>query len=158
MQRITTFLTYNDQAEEAANLYTSVFPNSRILNVSRYGEGGPMPAGMAMSAEFELDGQRFMALNGGPHFTFADGISLFVSCQTQQEVDELWDNLSAGGEPGRCGWLKDKFGVSWQIIPNALGELLGDPNPQKAQAAMQAMLQMSKIDIPTLRRAHEQAG
>ncbi|MFN8440802.1 MAG: VOC family protein [Caldilineaceae bacterium] len=158
MQKITTFLTYNDQAEEAVNLYTSVFPNSRILNVSRYGEGGPMPAGTAMSAEFELDGQRFMALNGGSHFTFSDGISLFVSCQTQQEVDELWDKLSAGGDPGRCGWLKDKFGVSWQIIPTALGELLGDPNPQKAQAAMLAMLQMGKIDIAALRRAHEQAG
>ena len=109
-----------------------------------------------MSAEFELEGQRFMALNGGPHFAFSDGISLFVSCQTQQEVDELWDKLSAGGEPGRCGWLKDKFGVSWQIIPTALGELLGDPNPKKAQAAMLAMLQMGKIDIATLRQA--QAG
>ena len=158
MQRITTFLTYNDQAEEAVNLYTSVFPNSKILNISRYGEGGPMPAGTAMSAEFELDGQRFMALNGGPHFAFSDGISLFVSCQTQQEVDELWDKLSAGGEPGRCGWLKDKFGVSWQIIPTALGELLGDPNPKKAQAAMLAMLQMGKIDIATLRQAHAQAS
>lgn len=157
MQRITTFLTYNNQAEEAANLYTSVFPNSKILNISRYGEGGPMPAGTAMSAEFELEGQRFVALNGGPYFSFSAGISLFVSCQTQQEVDDLWEKLSAGGEPGRCGWLKDKFGVSWQIIPTALGELLGDKDPQKAQNAMQAMLQMSKIDIAALRAAAAQA-
>lgn len=153
MQRITTFLTFNNQAEEAVNLYVSIFPNSRILSINRYGEGAPIPAGTVMSATFELDGQQFTALNGGPHFTFSDGISLFVSCQTQEEVDELWAKLSAGGSPGPCGWLKDKFGVSWQIIPTVLGELLGDPDPAKAQRVMQAMLQMSKIDIATLRQA-----
>jgi predicted 3-demethylubiquinone-9 3-methyltransferase (glyoxalase superfamily) len=153
MQRITTFLTFNNQAEEAVNLYVSIFPNSRILSINRYGEGAPIPAGTVMSATFELDGQQFTALNGGPHFTFSDGISLFVSCQTQEEVDELWEKLSAGGSPGPCGWLKDKFGVSWQIIPTVLGELLGDPDPAKAQRVMQAMLQMSKLDIATLRQA-----
>ena len=153
MQRITTFLTFNNQAEEAVNLYVSIFPNSRILSINRYGEGAPISAGTVMSATFELDGQQFTALNGGPHFTFSDGISLFVSCQTQEEVDELWAKLSAGGSPGPCGWLKDKFGVSWQIIPTVLGELLGDPDPAKAQRVMQAMLQMSKIDIATLRQA-----
>jgi predicted 3-demethylubiquinone-9 3-methyltransferase (glyoxalase superfamily) len=153
MQRITTFLTFNNQAEEAINLYVSIFPNSRILSINRYGEGAPIPAGTVMSATFELDGQQFTALNGGPHFTFSDGISLFVSCQTQEEVDDLWEKLSAGGSPGPCGWLKDKFGVSWQIIPTVLGELLGDPDPAKAQRVMQAMLQMSKLDIATLRQA-----
>lgn len=155
MQKITTFLTFNNQAEEAVNFYVSIFPNARILHINRYGEGAPMPAGTAMSATFELEGQQFTALNGGPHFTFSDGISLFVSCQNQAEVDELWEKLSAGGSPGPCGWLKDKFGVSWQIIPTVLGELLGDPDPVKAQRVMGAMLQMSKIDIATLRRAYE---
>ncbi|MCE7980940.1 MAG: VOC family protein [Caldilinea sp. CFX5] len=157
MQRITTFLTFNNQAEEAINRYVSIFPNSRILSVNRYGEGAPMPAGTLMSATFELEGQQFSALNGGPHFTFSDGISLFVSCQTQEEVDDLWEKLAAGGAPGPCGWLKDRFGVSWQIIPTVLGELLGDPDPAKAQRVMQAMLQMSKIEIAELRRAYEQA-
>jgi predicted 3-demethylubiquinone-9 3-methyltransferase (glyoxalase superfamily) len=153
MQRITTFLTFNNQAEEAINLYVSIFPNSRILSINRYGERAPIPAGTVMSATFELDGQQFTALNGGSHFIFSDGISLFVSCQTQEEVDELWEKLSAGGSPVPCGWLKDKFGVSWQIIPTVLGELLGYPDPAKAQRVMQAMLQMSKIDIATLRQA-----
>ena len=157
MQKITTFLTFDHQAEEAVNLYVSVFKNSKILNVSRYGEGAPAPAGSVMSAAFELEGQQFIALNGGPQFTFTDGISLYVSCETQDEVDELWEKLSAGGGEGRCGWLKDRFGVSWQIIPNALGELLGDKDPRKAQSVMQAMLQMTKIDIASLRRAYEQA-
>lgn len=157
MQRITTFLTFNNQAEEAVNLYVSIFPNSRILSINRYGEGAPVPAGTAISITFELEGQPFTALNGGPHFTFSDGISLFVSCQSQEEVDELWEKLSAGGSPGPCGWLKDKFGVSWQIIPTALGELLGDPDPAKAQRVMQAMLQMSKIEIAGLQRAYAQA-
>ena len=156
VQKITTFLTFNDQAEEAVNLYVSTFKNSRILNATRYGEGGPGPAGALMSCEFELEGQKYVALNGGPSFSFSDGISLFVSCETQAEVDELWAKLTAdGGEPGRCGWLKDRFGVSWQIIPTALGELLGGPDPAKAGRAMQAMLQMSKIDIAGLRRAYE---
>lgn len=157
MQKITTFLTYDNQAEEAVNLYVSLFKNSRIVSVNRYGEGGPAPAGSVISASFELEGQAFIALNGGPYFKFAEGISLFVSCETQAEVDELWEKLSAGGEKGRCGWLKDRFGVSWQIIPTILGEMLGDKDPKKAQSVMQAMLQMSKIEIAVLRLAHEQA-
>jgi predicted 3-demethylubiquinone-9 3-methyltransferase (glyoxalase superfamily) len=156
MQKITPFLTFNDQAEEAVNLYVSVFKNSKIVSVSRYGEGAPGPAGTVMSVSFVLEGQEFNALNGGPQFTFAEGISLFVNCETQKEVDELWERLSEGGEKGQCGWLKDKFGVSWQIIPTALGQMLGDKDPQKARNVMQAMLQMTKIDIETLRRAYEQ--
>jgi predicted 3-demethylubiquinone-9 3-methyltransferase (glyoxalase superfamily) len=156
MPKITTFLTFNHQAEEAVNFYVSIFKNSKLVSVSRYGEGGPGPKGSVMSASFVLEGQEFMALNGGPHFTFTDGISLFVSCETQAEVDELWEKLSAGGEKGPCGWLKDKYGVSWQIIPTALGQMLGDPDPRKAQNVMQAMLQMTKIDIAALRRAYEQ--
>lgn len=155
MQKITTFLTYENQAEEAVKLYVSVFKNARILNESRYPEGTPMPAGSLMSATFEIEGQQFMALNGGPHFKFADGISLFVDCKTQAEVDELWEKLSEGGEKQPCGWLKDKFGVSWQIIPSVLGELLGNPDPVKAQRVMQAMLQMTKIDIQKLEAARD---
>jgi predicted 3-demethylubiquinone-9 3-methyltransferase (glyoxalase superfamily) len=156
MQKITTFLTYNDQAEEAVTLYVSTFKNSEILNISRYGEGAPLPAGTVITASFVLEGQEFIALNGGPSFSFAEGISLFVNCETQEEVDELWEKLSEGGEPGRCGWLKDKFGVSWQIIPSVLGRLLQDEDSRKAGNVMQAMLQMSKIDIAGLRRAYEQ--
>lgn len=156
MQKITTFLTFNDQAEEAVNFYVSIFGNSRILSTSRYGEGGPLPAGTVMSASFILEGQEFMALNGGPSFTFSEGISLFVNCETQEEVDGLWEKLSEGGGKGQCGWLKDKYGVSWQIIPTALGDLLGDKDPKKAQNVLHAMLQMTKIDIATLRRAYEQ--
>jgi predicted 3-demethylubiquinone-9 3-methyltransferase (glyoxalase superfamily) len=156
MQKITTFLTYNDQAEEAVKLYVSTFKNSEILNISRYGEGAPLPAGTVITASFVLEGQEFIALNGGPTFTFAEGISLFVNCETQEEVDELWEKLSEGGEKGRCGWLKDKFGVSWQIIPSTLGRLLQDEDPKKAAKVMQAMLQMSKIDVAELRRAYEQ--
>ena len=156
MQRITTFITYNNQAEEAVNLYVSVFKNSKILSISRYGEGGPAPQGSVMSVSFVLEGQEFAALNGGPTFSFSEGISLFVSCETQAEVDMLWEKLSAGGEEGRCGWLKDKFGVSWQIIPTALGQLLGDKDTKKAQKVLQAMLQMNKIDIAGLRQAYEQ--
>lgn len=156
MPKITTFLTFDNQAEEAVNFYVSIFRNSKILGISRYGEGGPGLKGSMMSATFLLEGQEFMALNGGPHFTFTDGISLFVSCETQEEVDELWENLSEGGEKGPCGWLKDKYGVSWQVIPSALGELLSDPDPEKAKRVMEAMLQMSKIDIATLRRAQKQ--
>jgi predicted 3-demethylubiquinone-9 3-methyltransferase (glyoxalase superfamily) len=126
------------------------------MSVSRYGEGGPGLKGSVMSATFLLEGQEYMALNGGPHFTFADGFSLFVSCETQEEVDELWEKLSEGGEKGPCGWLKDKYGVSWQIIPTALGQMLQDKDPRKSQNVMQAMLQMSKIDIETLKRAYEQ--
>lgn len=157
MQKITPFLTYQSQAEEAVNFYVSLFNDAKILHVSRYGEGAPLPAGTAMSLTFQLEGQQFMALNGGAHFTFSDGISLYVDCETQAEVDELWRGLTDGGEPGMCGWLKDPFGVSWQIIPRTLGDLLQDTDPQKAQAVMQAMLQMSKIDIASLKDAYEQA-
>ena len=152
-KKITTFLTYNGQAEEAMNLYTSVFPNSKITSTRRYGDAGPGEPGSLMTGTFELDGQEFMALNGGPTFGFAQGFSLFVDCDTQAEVDELWEKLSEGGEPGRCGWLTDKFGVSWQIIPKALGELLGDEDPERAGRAMNAMLQMGKIEIAALEQA-----
>ena len=156
-KKITTFLTYDDRAEEAVAFYTSIFEDSRIVSATRYGAAGPGPEGSLMTATFELAGQEFMALNGGPSFGFAQGISLFVDCETQDEVDELWEKLSEGGEKGPCGWLTDKFGVSWQIIPRALGELLGDEDPAKAQAVMQAMLQMSKIEIEGLRQAYESA-
>ncbi|MFD1145149.1 VOC family protein [Larkinella insperata] len=157
MQKITTFLTFNDQAEQAALLYTSIFKNSRINHISRYGAGAPVPAGTVMSVSFVLDGQAFSALNGGPHFKFAEGISLFVHCETQEEVDEYWEKLTAGGgQPGPCGWLKDSFGVSWQIIPAALGQLLQSGDPGKAQRVLQAMMQMSKIDIAALEQAAEQ--
>lgn len=154
-KKITTFLTFDGQAEEAVNLYTSVFPNSRIVSERRYGEAGPGAKGSLMTASFELDGQEFMALNGGPSFTFSHGISLFVDCETQEEVDQLWEKLSEGGEQGQCGWLTDKFGVSWQIIPSVLGELLGNEDPEKANRVMSAMLQMGKIEIDGLRRAYE---
>ena len=155
MQRITTFLTFNDQAEEAVNFYTSVFENSRIVSTTRYGEAGPGPKGSLMSANFELAGQQFIALNGGPSFSFAQGISLFVNCETQEEVDRYWERLSEGGEKGPCGWLTDKFGVSWQVVPRILGELLNDEDPEKAKRVMNAMLQMSKLEIKGLRRAYE---
>ena len=155
MQRITTFLTFNDQAEEAVNFYTSVFENSRIVSTTRYGEAGPGPKGSLMSANFELAGQQFIALNGGPSFSFAQGISLFVNCETQEEVDRYWERLSEGGEKGPCGWLTDKFGVSWQVVPRILGELLNDEDPEKAKRVMNAMLQMNKLEIEGLRRAYE---
>jgi predicted 3-demethylubiquinone-9 3-methyltransferase (glyoxalase superfamily) len=151
MSKITPFLMFNDQAEEAVNLYVSVFKNSKTLSINRG------PTGAVMSASFVLDGQEFMAFNGGPHFTFAEGFSLYVNCETQAEVDELWEKLTAGGEKHQCGWLKDKFGVSWQIIPSALIQLMGDKDPRKAQNVMQAMLQMTKIDIAALQRAYDQA-
>ena len=156
-KKITTFLTYDDRAEEAIEFYTSIFPGSRILGTSRYGEGAPLPAGTFMTGTFELAGQEFMALNGGPSFGFAQGISLFVDCETQEEVNELWEKLSEGGEKGPCGWLTDRFGVSWQIIPRALGELLNDEDHEKSKRVMQAMLQMGKIEIDGLRRAYESA-
>jgi predicted 3-demethylubiquinone-9 3-methyltransferase (glyoxalase superfamily) len=158
MQKITTFLTFDDRGEEAVNFYTSVFPNSRILKTSRYGDAGPQPKGSFMSATFELEGQEFIALNGGSSFTFAPGISLFVSCETQEEVDELWEKLSDGGKGVACGWLTDRFGVSWQIVPRVLGELLNDQDPAKANAVMNAMLQMTKIEIDGLRQAYDSAG
>jgi predicted 3-demethylubiquinone-9 3-methyltransferase (glyoxalase superfamily) len=154
-KKITTFLTFNDQAEEAMNLYTSLFPNSRITSTRRYGEAGPGPEGSLMTGTFELDGQEFMALNGGPSFVFAQGISLFVECETQEEVDRLWEALSEGGQEHPCGWVTDKFGVSWQVIPRILGELLDDEDPAKANRVMSAMLQMGKIEIEGLERAAE---
>ncbi|MGE5758758.1 MAG: VOC family protein [Gemmatimonadota bacterium] len=158
MQKITPFLWFNGNAEEAVNFYVSIFKHSAVLSLSRYGDAGPGPKGTVMSATFQLEGQKFYALNGGPEYAFTPAISLFVDCETQQEVDELWTKLSEGGEPGRCGWLKDRFGLSWQIIPTALGKLLSDKDPRKAGRVMQAMLQMSKIDIQGLQQAYAQAG
>jgi len=152
-KKITTFLTYDGRAEEAMNLYTSVFPNSRITSTRHYGEAGPGEAGSLLTGTFELDGQEFMVLNGGSSFTFAQGFSLFVNCDTQEEVDDLWEKLSEGGEKGPCGWLTDKFGVSWQIIPRQLGELLGDEDKEKANRVMNAMLKMKKIEIDELEQA-----
>ena len=156
MQKITPFLWFDGKAEEAMNFYTSIFKNSKVGRVSRYGEGGPGPKGSVMSATFQIEGQEFMALNGGPQFTFSPAISFFVNCETQEEVDELWEKLSAGGQKDRCGWLKDKFGVSWQIIPAALGQMLGDKDAEKSKRVMQAMLRMEKIEIKALQQAYEQ--
>ncbi|SRR5713101_619097 len=156
MPTITPFLWFDGKAEEAMNFYTSIFKNSKIGRITRYGEAGPGPKGTVMSATFQLDGQEFMALNGGPQFKFTEAISFFVKCETQEEVDELWEKLSAGGDKQKCGWLKDKYGVSWQIIPSALGELLQDKDAKKSTRVMKAMLQMDKIDIESLKRAYEQ--
>lgn len=155
MQKITTFLTFNNQAEEAVKLYTSIFKDAKITNEMRYGKAGPGPEGSLMSATFKIEGQEFIALNGGPSFTFAPGISLLVGCETQEEIDELWEKLSEGGAKYPCGWLQDKFGVSWQIVPPVLGEMLQDKDPAKANRVMEAMLQMGKIDIAELKRAYE---
>jgi predicted 3-demethylubiquinone-9 3-methyltransferase (glyoxalase superfamily) len=157
MQKITPFLWFDDQAEEAMNFYVSVFKDSRIIRVGRYGEGGPGRKGSVMTATFQLLGQEFHALNGGPQFTFSPAISFLVNCETQAEVDHLWDRLSEGGSEQQCGWLKDKFGVSWQIIPSILGKLLGDKDAVRAQRVMKAMLQMKKLDIAGLMRAYEQS-
>jgi len=157
MQKIVTFLWFDNQAEEAANFYVSLFNNSKLGKISRYGDAGPGPKGSAMGVSFQLEGQEFFALNGGPHFKFTPAISLFVNCETQEEVDDLWAKLSAGGRTDRCGWLQDKFGLSWQIIPKVLGELLGHKDPQIAQRAMQAMLQMTKIDINKLQQVAAEA-
>jgi len=155
VHKITPFLWFDDKAEEAMNFYISIFKNSKVGSVTRYGDAGPGPKGTVMSATFQLDGQDFFALNGGPLFKFTEAISFFVNCDTQEEVDELWEKLMAGGgSPQRCGWLKDKYGLSWQIIPKALGEMLGDKDPQKSQRVMQAMLQMNKIDIQRLKEAY----
>jgi len=153
MQKITPFLWFDDKAEEAANFYVSLFKNSKIDTVSRYGDAGPGPKGAVMTVAFQLNGQKFTALNGGPLFKFTEAISLFVNCESQQEVDELWEKLSAGGQKSRCGWLKDKYGLSWQIIPSALGKLMSDPDREKAGRVMKAMLQMDKIDIAALEDA-----
>jgi predicted 3-demethylubiquinone-9 3-methyltransferase (glyoxalase superfamily) len=156
MQKITPFLWFDNQAEEAANLYTSVFDNSRVVSIMRYGEAGPRPAGTVMSVTFELEGQEFTALNGGPEFTFSPAISFFVNCETQEEVDELWEKLSEGGEKEQCGWIRDKYGVSWQIVPSALGAMLQDKDAEKSKRVMEALLKMSKIDIKILKQAYEQ--
>jgi predicted 3-demethylubiquinone-9 3-methyltransferase (glyoxalase superfamily) len=157
MRDITPFLWFDTEAEEAAQFYVSVFPSSRIVDVSRYGSAGPRPEGMVMTVTFELDGQKFTALNGGPNYTFNEAVSFFVSCDTQEEVDHFWSTLSDGGEEGPCGWLKDRFGVSWQVIPTRLSELLGDPDREKAQRVMSAMLSMRKIEVDALERAAEAA-
>jgi predicted 3-demethylubiquinone-9 3-methyltransferase (glyoxalase superfamily) len=155
MQKITTFLWFDNQAEEAMNFYTSIFKNSKIENTRRYGDAGPGPKGSVMTGTFILDGQEFYALNGGPHFKFTEAISLFIKCETQEEVDMFWEKLSEGGQKSRCGWLKDKLGLSWQVIPNILGELLEDKDSKKANRVMAAMMQMDKIDIQKLKDAAE---
>jgi len=156
MQKITPFLWFDNQAEEAVNFYTSIFKNSKIGTIVRYGEEGPGPSGSVMTITFQLEGQEFVALNGGPVFNFSPAISFFVNCETQEEVDALWEKLSEGGEKGRCAWLKDKYGISWQIVPTILGELLQDKDSEKTSNVIKAMLQMDKLDIETLKRAYEQ--
>jgi len=156
VQKITPFLWFDGKAEEAMNFYVSVFKNSKIVRIARYGEGGPGTTGTVMTGTFLIEGQEFIALNGGPQFTFSPAISFLVNCGTQQEVDELWEKLSEGGEKQRCGWLKDQYGVSWQIVPTALGKRLNDSDPVKSKNVMQAMLQMDKIDIERLQQAYEQ--
>jgi len=156
MQKITPFLWFDNNAEEAVNHYLSIFKNSKIVTVVRYGDAGPGPKGSVMTIAFQLEGQDFIALNGGPIFKFTEAISLSVDCKTQQEVDELWEKLSDGGQKGQCGWLKDKFGLSWQINPSVLVEMLQDKDAEKSKRVMQAMLQMGKIDIARLRQAYEQ--
>lgn len=157
IQKITPFLWFDHQAEEAAGFYTSIFPNSKVVKVLRYGEAGPGPAGSAMTVEFQLDGQSFVALNGGPHFKFTEAISFVVNCQTQDEVDSYWERLSAGGAEVECGWLKDKFGLSWQIVPTMLFKLLSDPDLEKSQRVMKALLTMKKLDIRALQQAYEKS-
>ncbi len=155
MQKITPFLWFDNQAEEAMHHYVSIFKNSKAKGVTRYGDAGPGPKGSVMTASFELEGQEFTALNGGPQFKFNEAISFVVSCRTQEEVEELWERLSEGGKTQQCGWLKDKFGLSWQIVPVVLIELLSDPDPDKSRRVMEAMMQMTKIDIAKLRQAYE---
>ena len=155
MTKISPFLWFDSQAEEAANFYVSIFENSEILTTTRYGEAGPGPKGSVMTVVFQLDGAEFIALNGGPHFKFTEAISFSVDCKNQKEVDDYWRKLSEGGEQGPCGWLKDRYGLSWQINPTVLGEMLSDPDPEKSKRVMQAMLRMKKIDIAALKRAYE---
>lgn len=152
-QKITPFLWFDTEAEEASNLYVSIFPNSRVTGVSRYPEGAPGAAGTVMTVNFELDGQPFVALNGGPTFSFDEAISFQIDCESQDEVDYYWDRLSEGGEEQACGWLKDRYGLSWQVVPSGLGEVLADPDPQRGQRAMQAMLAMNKLDLEAMKRA-----
>ena len=156
MQKITPFLWFDGRVEEAMNFYTSIFKNSKAVNIMRYGKAGPGPEGSVMSATFQLEGQEFIALNGGPQYKFSPAISFFVNCETQEEIDELWAKLSEGGRPNRCGWLDDKFGLTWQIIPSVLGKLLQSEDAEKSRRVMQAILKMEKIDIHELKRAAEQ--
>jgi predicted 3-demethylubiquinone-9 3-methyltransferase (glyoxalase superfamily) len=155
MRKIRPFLWFDKEAEEAAEFYVSIFKNSRVLEVARYGDAGPGPAGSAMTVAFVLDGEEFIALNGGPHFRFTEAISLFVTCEDQAEIDHFWNKLTAGGAPSQCGWLKDRFGVSWQIVPSVLMTLLQDKDSERSTRVMQAMLQMRKLDIAALQRAHQ---
>lgn len=155
MQKITPFLWFDNNAEEAANFYVSVFKDSKILSVSRYGDAGPGPKGSVMVAEFQIQGQEFVALNGGPRFKFTEAISFVVNCQSQEEVDYFWERLSEGGEKSHCGWLKDKFGLWWQVVPTVLGKLMSDSDPEKVKRVTEAMLQMNRIDIEPLQRAYE---
>lgn len=155
MPKIIPFLAYNDQAEEAATFYVSVFDDARILEVTHFGEGGPLPAGSVMTVAFQIGDQVFVAMNGGPHFTFSDGVSFAITCETQEEIDRYWAALTEGGEPGQCGWLTDRFGLVWQVSPRVLPELLTDPDPARANRVMQAMLQMSKIDLAALQAAYD---
>jgi predicted 3-demethylubiquinone-9 3-methyltransferase (glyoxalase superfamily) len=156
MQKITPFLWFNDKAEEAVNFYVSIFKNSKTVSVTRYGEAGPGPKGTVMVAVFEIEGQQFLALNGGPQFTFTPAVSFVVNCETQREMDDLWEKLSAGGKKQACGWLQDRYGLSWQIVPTILSKLMQDKDPTKSQRVMKAMLQMQKLDIGELKRAAEQ--
>jgi predicted 3-demethylubiquinone-9 3-methyltransferase (glyoxalase superfamily) len=156
-RRITPNLWFDTEAEEAAAFYTSVFENSRVVNVIRYPEGAPRAAGMVMTVEFELDGQRFVGINGGPQFTFDEAVSFQIDCETQEEVDHYWERLSEGGEEGPCGWLKDRYGLSWQVVPTGMQELFADPDPERARRAMDAMLKMRKLDIAALRSAADSA-
>jgi predicted 3-demethylubiquinone-9 3-methyltransferase (glyoxalase superfamily) len=155
MPKITPFLWFDGNAEEAMKHYTSIFKNSKVLAVTRYGEGGPGPKGAVMTAQFVLDGQEFTALNGGPQFKFTEAVSFVVNCETQAEIDEYWEKLSAGGQPSRCGWLKDKFGLSWQIVPVGLGKMLSDKDPAKTGRMMAALMQMDKLDLARLKQAFE---
>src|SRR5262245_30397937 len=155
MSKITPFLWFDHNAEEAVQFYTSIFKNSKVLQTSRYGEGGPGPKGSVMTVRFELNGQEFIALNGCPHFKFNEAISFVVNCETQKEIDEYWEKLTAGGKEVQCGWLKDKYGLSWQIVPIILGQLMSDKDPKKSKRVTQAMMKMVKLDIETLRRAHQ---
>jgi predicted 3-demethylubiquinone-9 3-methyltransferase (glyoxalase superfamily) len=155
MSKVTPFLWFDGQAEQAAAFYVSLFPNSRIVNVARYGKAGPGPEGTAMTVLFELDGRRYIALNGGPHYTFNEAVSFSVGCDGQEEVDRYWAALTEGGEEGRCGWLKDRWGLSWQVTPTALGQMLSDPDPVRSRRAMEAMLEMKKIDIAGMRQAFD---
>lgn len=157
MQKIVPFLWFDDKAEEAVNFYVSIFKNSKILGVARYGEEGPGVKGTVMTVDFELEGQRFTALNGGPYYTFSPAISFFVNCDTQAEIDALWERLSEGGELQQCGWLTDKYGVTWQIVPAILGRLMQDPNPAKARAVTQALMKMIRLDIALLQQAYDEA-